>query len=312
MNEPENTNDVEKEVVIEPTPETEVVADVVVETETQPEAETASEPVAPEVAAVVAEIVAPETTNEGESTEAEAETKTTTASAWKFYAGAVAIVLIVLAGVVYVMEQQGRLQTGIFSGVQKMIGGGKAVATVNGAKVTQADLDISTSQISAGAAAQGADIASAEVKTQIQAQAIEMLVNTELLKQEAAKDGIVVTDDEVNARLESLKTDVGGAEILAERMKEFNVDEKTLLRDIRNELTIQALLETVFADREVAVTEAEVVEVYATAGGVEAGLPPLSEVRAEIEAQIKTTKEQEIVTAYIDELRTSANIEVLI
>jgi foldase protein PrsA len=313
MNESENNNESEKEVTVETSPETAVVAEVLVEAEPQTEKETPSEPEVAEVVEVAedaAETVVPVAIEATESVET--VTKTTTASAWKFYAGAVAIVLIVLAGVVYVMEQQGRLQTGIFSGVQKMVGGSKAVATVNGTKVSQSDLDVSMAQISAGAAAQGADVASPEVKAQVQTQAIEMLVNTELLKQEAKKSDIAITDEDVNTRLESLKTDVGGEEVLAERMKEFNVDQKTLLRDIRNELTIQALLETVFATKDIAVTEAEVVEVYATAGGVEGGLPPLTEVRPQIEAQIKTTKEQEIVTAYIDELRTSADIEVLI
>jgi hypothetical protein len=38
----------------------------------------------------------------------------------------------------------------------------------------------------------------------------------------------------------------------------------------------------------------------------------LAEVKPQIEAQIKSTKEQEIVTQYVDELRTKATVEVLI
>jgi hypothetical protein len=48
------------------------------------------------------------------------------------------------------------------------------------------------------------------------------------------------------------------------------------------------------------------------AGGVAAGLPAIDEVRAQIETQLKTSKEQEVVTAYIEELRAKATIEVLI
>ena len=230
----------------------------------------------------------------------------------KYTIAAVVLVLIALLGVVFLMEQQGRLNTGIFDGAQAALSKNKAVATVNDGKISQYDLDVSMSQIATGAAAQGADVESAEIKSEIQTQALDMLVNTELLKQEAAARGIEISGEDVEARLETLKTDVGGAEVLEQRMKEFNIDEKTLRRDIKNELTIQKLLEQIFVEKTVAVTEEEVLAFYEQAGGVEAGLPALDEVRAQIETQIKTSKEQEVVTAYIEELRAKATIEVLI
>jgi SurA N-terminal domain len=161
----------------------------------------------------------------------------------KYTIAAVVLVLVALLGLVFLMEQQGRLNTGIFDGVQQTLSKNKAVALVNDGKISRYDLDVSMSQIATGAAAQGADVESAEVKTEIQSQALDMLVNTELLKQEAATRGIEITGEEVEARLETLKADVGGEDVLKQRMQEFNIDEKTLRRDIKNELTIQKLLE---------------------------------------------------------------------
>lgn len=230
----------------------------------------------------------------------------------KYTIAAVILVLITLLAVVFLMEQQGRLNTGIFDKAQATLSKNKAVALVNDGKISRYDLDVSMSQIATGAAAQGADVESAEVKSEIQTQALDMLVNTELLKQEAATRGIEISKDDVDARLETLKTDVGGAEVLEQRMKEFNIDEKTLLRDIKNELTIQKLLEEVFVEKSVVVTEEEILAFYEQAGGAEAGLPALEEVRTQIETQLKTSKEQEVVTAYLEELRSKATIEVLI
>jgi hypothetical protein len=230
----------------------------------------------------------------------------------KYTISAVILVIIALAGVVFLMEQQGRLHTGIFDGAQKMLSRNKAVALVNDNKISEYDLNVSMAQIATGAAAQGADVNSEEVKKEIQTQAIDMLVNTELLKQEAVTRGIEVSGDDVNTRLETLKTDVGGEDVLKERMKEFNIDEKTLRRDIKNELTIQKLLDEVFVEKTVAVTEEEILAFYKQAGDATAELPALEEVRAQIETQIKTTKEQEVVTAYIEELRGKATIEILI
>lgn len=231
---------------------------------------------------------------------------------WYISLAAAVAVLIVLAGLLYMLEQQGRVNTGLFDGVNRMVAMNKAVATVNDTKISQFDLEISMSQISAGAAIQGIDIADPEVKSKIQDQAIDMLVNTELLKQEAAARNIVVTDADVDARLESLKTDVGGEEILAERMAEFNIDQKTLLRDIRNELTIQALLDEVFKEKGTEVTNKDIQDFYEAAGGNAAGLPPLADVREQIEQQVRSNKEQEIVTTFVAELKEKAKVDILI
>lgn len=230
---------------------------------------------------------------------------------WQYTAGAIVAVVIVLVGVTYMMEQQGRINTGMFDAVNKIIATHKAVALVNEVKITQHDLDISVSQISAGAKAQGLDLEDAKVKADINSQALDMLVNTELLKQEAATRDIVVSDEDVAIRLESLTKDVGGIEVLQERMKEFNIDDQTLHRDIKNELTIQTLLGAVFLEKGVKVTDEEIAAFYKQAAGTSEDIPPLAEVRDQIAAQLKTSKEQEVVTSFVKELKDKATVEVL-
>jgi SurA N-terminal domain len=229
----------------------------------------------------------------------------------KYTVATLALVIVALLALVYALEEKGKLNTGIFDGVQKQVSKHTAAATVNNAKISEYDLEISMTQLSSGAAAQGADITDPSVQSEIRTQALEMLINTELLKQEAAARGIAITDEEVNTRLETLKKDVGGEEVLNQRMSEFGINQKTLLRDIKNELTIQKLLDEVFKEKSVVVTEEEIVAFYDQAGGAEAGLPGIEEVKTQIEAQLKATKEQGVVTAYIEELRGKATIETV-
>ncbi len=230
----------------------------------------------------------------------------------KYTVATLALVLVALLALVYALEDKGKLNTGIFDGLQKQVSKHTAAATVNNAKISGYDLDISMTQLSSGAAAQGADTTDPAVQAEIKTQALDMLINTELLKQEAANRGITVSEEDVNTRLETLKTDVGGEEVLNQRMAEFGINKKTLLRDIKNELTIQKLLDEVFKEKSVVVTEEEIVAFYDQAGGVEAGLPGIDEVRAQIEQQLKATKEQGVVTTYLEELRGKATIETLI
>ncbi|MEN9920995.1 MAG: hypothetical protein RL538_888, partial [Candidatus Parcubacteria bacterium] len=96
----------------------------------------------------------------------------------KYTISAVVLVLVALVGLLYIMEEQGRVETGVFDKVSKVFGGHTAVAVVNGEKITRGELDTSVAQIAAGAAAQGMDTTDPELSAQIRSQAVDMLVNT--------------------------------------------------------------------------------------------------------------------------------------
>ena len=137
-----------------------------------------------------------------------------------------------------------------------------------------------------------------------------MLVNTELLKQAASEKGINISDEAVSERLEGIKTEIGGEEVLNERMTSLGITEDRLYKDVRDELTIQQLLETVFEEAVIEVTEEEVSALYQGAGGEEAGLPALEEVREQVEAQVRASKEQVAIDNYLTELKELAEIEI--
>lgn len=304
----------EEGTVIEPAVEetnTEPVAEVTEETTSEPVVETKEE----ETKEMGSENAPASTKDEEEGLTFSgmvAVVKAKWTKRYTYIVVAIIAALVVLAALLFVMERQGRIETGLFDGVHRFVDTKTTVAKVNDGTISKYDLDVSISQMQAGFAAQGADIESEEVKSEIQTRAIDMLVNTELLKQEAAAVGIDITDEDVEARLATLTTDVGGEAALKERMAEFNVSEKILRRDIKNELTIQALLDGVFKEKNIAVSEEEIVAFYNEAGGEKGGLPELEAVRPQIEQQLRSTKEQEAVTAYIEELRGKADIEVLI
>jgi peptidyl-prolyl cis-trans isomerase SurA len=231
---------------------------------------------------------------------------------WQYYAGAAVVLAIIILGLLFVMNKQGRVNIPIFDSIDNFSARQTAVATVNGVDISEYDFNVSVAQITVGAQAQGADLNDPELQNQINTQAMEMLVNTEILKQEAARRGVSVTEEDVTNRLTALEGEVGGADVLQERMTQFNIDNKTLRRDITNELTIQTLLDQVFEETDITVSDEEIDSLYTGAGGAEAGLPPLAEVREQVIAQIRTGKEQEVVTTFIQTLRETATIEIKI
>ncbi|MCA9356833.1 SurA N-terminal domain-containing protein [Candidatus Nomurabacteria bacterium] len=230
---------------------------------------------------------------------------------WVKHVVAVLIVVIIFTGVLYVMEKQGRVSTGIFDTVIANQEAKAKVATVNGKSITGADLSTSVNQFSQSATAQGADISTPEAQADIRKQALDVLVNTELLKQEAEKREINITDEDVDTRLEEIKTEIGGEEVLAERMKALSITDEKLHVDIRDELLIKQLLDQIFAESEVVVTDEEISQVYENAGGEGVELPPFEEVKSQISDQLKASKEQEVINAFLEELKGEAEIEIL-
>lgn len=227
------------------------------------------------------------------------------------YIIAVLLAAVIILGALYLLEKEGRSSTNIFSSIIESQQANSVVATVNGEEIINSQLETSIQQFAQVAAAQGVDASSTEAQLEIRNQALEVLINTQLLKQAAREDGIEISDEAVAERLESIKTDIGGEEILAERMEALGIGEEQLRRDVKDELLIQKLLESIFAETDTTASEEEIAAVYEDAGGEDAGLPSLDEVREQVEAQITASKEQAAIDEYLAELKAEAEIDIV-
>jgi peptidyl-prolyl cis-trans isomerase SurA len=231
------------------------------------------------------------------------------------YGIATLIILIMGAGLVYALEQQGRINTGVFEKISAVVNPAPAAAVVNGAKITKAEYDKNLTQLQTAATAQGADVTDEAVQSEIKKQAIDVLINTELLRQAAFADGAMVTDEQIEARYQEIVTSIGGEEQLAAKMAELSITEEGLRKDIEGEILIQGHLSKSVDTSSATISEKEITDAYTQISGTAAAgvtVPPLEEIKTQLEAQLKTNKEQELVNAYITKLREGATIEILI
>lgn len=222
------------------------------------------------------------------------------------------IVVIALLVVLFQLERQGRVGTNVFGPMIAALEANAPLATVNGEDIKAADIESGMQQLSQAATQQGFNAADPEVQSEIQTQAIEMMVNTKLLEQAAAENNVTIEAEAVDARISELAEAAGGQEELMARLAEFEIDEAQLRADVEEELTIRALLDTVFSDANIAVTEEEIAEVYENALAASDGqpLPPLADVSAQIQQQLQQSKEQEAIEAYVQDLRANADIVI--
>ena len=229
----------------------------------------------------------------------------------KQYAIALLVVVVMAGGVTYVLIKQGRMNMpAVFAKVVELVHPAPPAAVVNGVKISMADYIKNKTQIEQSATQGGADLTKASVQAQIKTQALDVLINTEVLRQAAVKDGIKVTDDKVKARYDEIVKTLGDESKLAAKMTELGMTKDSLMKDISSEILIQDYLAKAVDTSSATVTPEEIKTAYDQANTNPAQkLPPLDKVSPQIEAQLKQTKQQDLITAYIQKLRAEAKIE---
>ncbi len=193
--------------------------------------------------------------------------------------------------------------------VERSIADDAVVATVNGVAL-QGEL-LNSQMTLLAQQAQIADVATLDDATfaQLQAQALDSIVNTELVAQAATAEGLSVTDADIEAQFDLIVEGVGGMEVAEARLAELGLSADEFKETLVNDILIQQYLELESTVSDV--TEAEALAVYeqVTQGQTE-GVPAFADVRFQIEQQLEFQKQQEALASLIEELRAEADVEL--
>jgi hypothetical protein len=204
--------------------------------------------------------------------------------------------------------------------VLAVIGGGvyyannstKAAAVVNGETISMAEYTERFNRIAATITAQGGSATTTEMQTAIKNEALKNLVDEELVLQAAKKENIVAKSSEVDTQLSQTKTQFGDDTKYKDALTKQGYNETTF-RDFLTRMNIvQQYLAAHVSTSTVKASETEVKSLYDQAKQVNKNLPPLASVRAQVEQQIVTQKQQQLVDAEVEKLRSASKIEILV
>lgn len=240
--------------------------------------------------------------------------------------GAIIVALLMIAGAWYFMSGNGDNASGTGTGTGTGSGTdslpveqsafefeegdpNEVVAVVNGTELLRSQFNETRNQIAQTAQQQGLTPETEGAVEQINNQAIETLVNTELILQAAAAAGVTADAGAVDTRMAEIVQSVGGQEQLAQSLEQLGLTEDSLRADLEQEVLIEAYLDTQLG--EFTASEEEITALYdQAAAGQE--LPPLEEIRGQVEQQVVATKRQEAVTQLVETLRAEAEVDVRI
>lgn len=191
---------------------------------------------------------------------------------------------------------------------------GGVVATVNDEKISQKKLEKSINYLTVLAEQQGVDVTVPEVRDQISSDAMKTVIDNTLLLLAAKEAGITATKERIEEEYAKIITQAGGEEELAKQLALFQITDKDLRRDIRDGIKVDSYLESATDIEIITVSEAEIMEFLAQIKTQvdPTQLPPIEELRPQIEAEVMRQKQQKIYAEHMEILRTSALIEIKI
>jgi peptidyl-prolyl cis-trans isomerase SurA len=191
------------------------------------------------------------------------------------------------------------------------------VAEVNGAEVTKEEFVPIYEATFQQAAAQAQMSGQAPDEEALRKQAVDELVDTELLSQEADARGISVSDEQVDAELADLAEQNGmksADELLAAVEKQGMAPELA-----REQVATQVMVELLAADedgpiepteKELRARYAQVKQQQAQAGQQGQKIPPFAQVRDQLEEQVTSEQVGTVAGALVQSLRKDADITV--
>lgn len=174
------------------------------------------------------------------------------------------------------------------------------VVTINDEEVTGATYNLVYTQLKLHAVQTGQDYTDEE----LQELTIDSVIDRQLLIQQAAKEGIVISDEDAKEELELIKSE--NKEGFETMLEQYQITEQLFHHQLIFEMTMNEYLREVIT---VEVTNDEVKEIYEEAKAENEDLPELVEIHDTLKGQIESQKRNEALQAQVDEFKAQSEIE---
>ena len=176
------------------------------------------------------------------------------------------------------------------------------VANINDVEVTGEMYNLIYVQTKIQLDQSGQDISNLEYVKEL---TIDGLINQEIVRQDAKKVGIVVTDEELHSEFEAIKSD--NEERFQAFLERYHLTEQAFKDQLLFALTHDKYIESELPPIEV--TDEEVEEAYDEIKKDNEDIAKLEDVEEQLKTEMIIQKEQESLQKRIEELKEQASIE---
>ncbi|WP_019416227.1 SurA N-terminal domain-containing protein [Paenisporosarcina sp. TG20] len=197
---------------------------------------------------------------------------------------------------------------------EQLVDNSKVVAVVNGEELKGVDYNAAVTSVQVQLQQSGQDPTTKEAVELVKTQALNRLVNQTLILQKAKESNLTASDAEVDERYAAFEKQSGGEESMQLALEAQNMDVNTLKEDIAESIIFEKYQEKVVPADEITYLEVKAYydQVAAQAKEADQELPPIEEVSEEIKGILEEQKQQELLSAHVEELKVDAEIDLKI
>lgn len=202
-------------------------------------------------------------------------------------------------------EEDASKDTGIELTEAEQVDSDQVVATVNGREIYGDIYNFVYAQIKVGLHQLGYE---SEDLNEVKDLTLSILINQELLKQDAEHRQISVSESEIEAELEMFKANMDMQFSMLENQPKLS--EEAYKDQLRFELIHEKYLESEI--EEVDVTDADIEAAYEDLKAQMEDIPDLADIKEQLKQELMLQKEQEMLQKLVEELENEAHIETFI
>lgn len=188
----------------------------------------------------------------------------------------------------------------------------KVVAVVNKEEIKGEQYNTALLSIQSQVQEYGQDPSQDDVAEKVKEQTLDVLVNQTLLLQEAKKEKVEATKEEIEEEYQAHAQQFGDEKAMKEMLESQEIDEAVFKEYLAESIIFSKYSEQVAPFEKVSDKEAEAYynEIAAQAKEAEQELPPLQEVNEEIKTILEQEAQNKKLVAYVETLRKDADVEL--
>lgn len=185
-------------------------------------------------------------------------------------------------------------------------------ASVNGEKITKSDLNSRINQTKETLKARGIDLTNEKILTEINKQTLDAMINEKVLLQNAKKEGIVASDDDVSAAYGKL---VGQFKDKKEFKKELisrNLTEEGIKESIAKQMILNKYIEQNIDMKSIKATDQEINNLYKNYSANKKDAPNFENMRVQLEGEVKQQKLKAMILDMVERLKKDTDIKIFL
>lgn len=183
-------------------------------------------------------------------------------------------------------------------------------AVVGDEKITKNDLSDRVNKNKEVFKQQGFDLSDEKVLEKINKQTLDEMINEKVLLQNAKKEGITTSDDEVSVAYDNLVSKFKSKDDFDKELSALKFTEKSLKENINKQIVLKRYVEKNTDIKNITATKEEIRNLYNSYKTNQKDMPNFEEIEKQLENEVKQQKIRVMVEAFIEKIKKETEIKI--